>query len=349
MVSIFPQREERLFLVLPLLLLPLVLYSLYQCGLEFWGPQTETLLRLICSIVFLNTIHIIFCFKMLLSLPEFQAFRRFNDSAAVIPLFGEFALVFILSLLFFQWAYAVNTPLADAASIAIYILVNYHHSLKQVEGLGVTYDQALAARSPQLLAEVTRRRLVEKRRYTYLMGLSCVAILLMIFAGESYNAILRLLVFLSVVVVCFSIYLPTLWLHPLRSSRKGWFMLRLFYFPLGLIDPASAIALNALHGTEYLFFYRKMSRESSGPTSQRPFLMWAGIGAIVVLSLARPDVGLTGFLGTELRFSLAVRMLSSISFALAFVHFYIDGRLFNMGDPCCRETIGPLLTRAGLP
>ena len=346
MLRVFPQREERYFLLFPLLLVPFVLVSAFVGGIEFWGTHIEMLLSFICSVLFLNTVHVIFTIEMMISLPEFVAFRKRNDARRAVGLWAEIALVYLSLVIYFLWGMSwIDVNLWVGLGAAVYILGIYYHGIRQVEGLGVVYDQLLVRTKPEMASRLANERRREKRGYQLLVGMMAVLALAIVILDKRFEGNLRISFFVISAIVGLLVFLQTLRSHPLKESNKSIFLLRLFFFPLSMIDPASSFALLAFHGVEYLFVYRKIHRNSQtqGKALSKAFLIIA-IPLCIVFLMPRTDGGLIWLVDQSVRNEYPIlKVMAILSVAMTFVHFYIDARIYNMRNADVRETIGPLL------
>lgn len=352
MIRLFPQNEERLFLAFPLLFIPGVLYVAFSGNLSFWGEHSERVLHFICSVLFLNTVHVVFTFKMLLFFPEFNQFRQRNDARQRIGLWTELMVVVIFLIFFFLWGMNwLNASVWGPLGFVVYFFINFHHVFRQVEGLAVAYDQRLSLARPEIRLKLSKARSQEKWGYGILIFLVALSALSEVLLNPGQSVVASKIIFLVAAAVALLIYCQALRIHSLRESNKGLYLLRLFFFPLGIIDAGCAIVILAFHGVEYLFVYRKLCRQSTFiRTGSSRIFFWLTIPLVIVLLLPRPDAGISWILDESVRESYPMlKLMSAISASVAFLHFYLDRRLYDMKNVDVRETIGPLLTRAELP
>ena len=341
-VRIFPPKQEIGFLYFPLLFLPFFFYLIHFGPAEFWDHATIGWAYFITSFFFLNSIHILFTFEMLLSLDEFREFRKENDRRMPISFFGECAVVFCLcSLCFYKYFHM----LGPVITLIIYNVVSVFHSFRQMVGLGVVYDQLLVKKYPKLRQRLELARRKEKAgQNAYLILLFLHSALLI--SGLHYGPKMKVATFFMGVAFCLYVYAITLQTHKFSQSNKSLYLLRIFLFPLSFVYLPCSILVAAFHGIEYLYVYKKLKLNSKTPPRKGMalFAFWPVLAIFTVMIIFRPiGTGLGWLMDSDwYNASTLIRVSNTIFGALLFLHYYVDSRVYNMKTSAVRDNIGPL-------
>lgn len=326
-----------------LFVVPLGLFCLlhfYDPDPSFWGEMTFNGMHFIVNVFLLNTIHTLFTLKMILYFPELAPVRRRLLREGFVA-----ALVIIIYLRWGQWLLVVNGW--KGLSFIVFYLLNFHHGIKQVFGLGVIYDQLRLQHHPELASDFQKLRRREEALYWGLLLLAGANGIMYGFElDKAYPELLNALLIAGTGITIF-ILLINRKCHPLSESNKQLFLLRLVMVPISFVSIWGTVAISAYHGIDYYFFYRH-TKANSGLKDEGAawwFLIWAV--PVIVLFLTTRQLGpfIAQTWGVPIKTQSWWQWIYVISVGTNFLHFFLDRRLFSMREKSIRETVGRLVVR----
>ena len=114
--------------------------------------------------------------------------------------------------------------------------------------------------------------------------------------------------------------------------------MRYLFWPVTLISTNAIFATTSIHGIEYALVTRKMIKNDS---LRKPKIALCLIAAVMILAIVRID----SFEKISRNQSVApwILIITSLSVAFSFIHYYLDRKLFKMRHKINRETVGVLL------
>lgn len=304
--------------------------------------------QFIVSTFFLNTLHTAFTFYAVGYLPEFRRFVARNDAHSKVPFAVEIALVGgALFAFFLVILTGPGTKELFGLGVLFYYAVNIFHSFRQMMGVGAMYDQGLSASG----VPVSHATSPERRLMHLMLAIMMANVFIVPLLEFDLGVLWRFGAFVLTALLSLAIYLVVLAHHPLSRSNKAIFYLRLFFFPMGAINPVATLAIGACHGIEYTVVFCSMLKRSAFRPSVRHYVVLAiSVLAVCVCSFPRFDTGIPAFirLGSVDGFRF-LRVISAFSLSVTTLHFYLDGRLYKMKKAEVRETIGTLLRPVAVP
>lgn len=340
-------------------ILTMTLWVLGRFGIS-WGVGDLPLM--LTGLIFMDGVHIIFTFAMMLSLPELKKWAASEGARAPSGLlkhkrpWTQFILVgAFLGVLFYILKVSPNThTIRGMATTWLFLeLVGpAQHTVAQMRGISFCYNGALRRKFQFTDAEkavAMRCEKVERFLFNTLLlgevaywipnifGLDKIAV-----SGvESVSYLGGIVSVASVAgLIVNALYFPRQ-----EESRKVAFIFRVILFPLKMLTTIGGIFLRAAHGTEYLMIFRRMVKGSSLEKAQRNrvFLATTIVCSVyaLVFMMTWPFAlnQLTGF--TESDVLLGYAMLGA--FILRFTHYYMDRTLYRMSNPNTRAAVAPLL------
>jgi hypothetical protein len=137
---------------------------------------------------------------------------------------------------------------------------------------------------------------------------------------------------------------------PSGAGRQTLFLLRLLYVPLGSFSFVAGLVYRILHGTEYIFIYRRMARVSQ--LRNELTSPWILPGALLIFTMAGfmwtfsldAGQGFHWYLSLNNNLPLWFKLLACVTLTRLYMHYYLDRVVFRMRDPDSARYFGPLLT-----
>jgi hypothetical protein len=343
-VAIFRGSLERFNLWLAFAFLPWVIFDLFH-------PMDRTseakgILNLIAAFVFLDCVHAVFTFALLLLLPEFQSWAN-SRIRSVRLTWGQIAsLGMIITLIFgllFHPAFSRRLA-ADWSRILFipFVTLQGIHALGQVRGLSAMYNvrgHAALEYTNEERTKIQRHERIERKLF---QSITLVLIGVAVLSFWS-NLTLGWLSIRSIAIGLSAALVLNAFLTPKSNcSNKRSFIWRVFFITLsvGGFSPAAGLASRSLHGIEYFCVCEKLASNSKRRFSNSVliglFVMMFIVAAISYFPISREVI----------TFQLS-KPIYRICFALAFfrtyAHYFLDAILFRFQNADVKRTVGPLL------
>lgn len=282
--------------------------------------EKDVVLNLAVAFVFMNSLHVLFPFWMMQRSGDFRQLLELNvgqrgrvqSGLAVIFLF-LFSAVLTIHFLMGPWA-------AVAFNLFFVIWSTWHY-LSQTRGLytatflneGRPTDYGLELRLLKLMV-------------IFLFLARALRLYNITYPGDFLISLLRLgtLAYVASALLLLALFVR-LWTN-LRTNRKtqGWILTRFLFWLGTAVTPASAYAVTAVHGSEYLDLTRRVERKSTQMTRSQ------NVKAVFLLALIGFLVLDTLYLSHSLSKWPAVQTaVMSFGFSLSMTHYVLDTYLYR--------------------
>lgn len=347
-VRIFHTSAEFINLILPFLALPFFIFE--STTHTQWNSQHWNTAMLFMNIAGLGSIHTYFTVTMMLQLPEFKSW--WSEQTSKHSLFP--ARVFIVSVLLVALSFLSYQALDLHTSWfptveTIFLWASAHHSFAQSLGLSQVYTMKIG--QEYVFNDDTRKtfaclqhkelKLRKILMATFLIWTLCMVLASMIAKPFEYAILFAFL------VVLFLYLHNSFSFNQLGKSNKFIFTLRLLLYPLSYYNQnflLVVILLRFLHGIEYFGVFQIITSNTQAKQSQKKnflflTLILSMLGAVLVLF--RKSSAFIGWFDQPWMFAI----FGSLSVAMVYIHFFLDGLLFKMKDPISRKWIAPLLNK----
>jgi hypothetical protein len=311
------------------------------------GEKERQWLRFAVNILLLNSLHTLLTFLFLWKIPEGRAWAKERFGAKpIFPLVGLF--VFFAALV----AYGGGGLPVDSESrrwVALFIavvalVVPVFHTVWQTMGLSL----ALGRSGTGLSAWEKLEKVLFPSLFVFsVLGLWLRFGLPLPFVVESqwWNPQFEYsYIFAGASTLCvLGIFLAAFKKPMPREQRqeKLLYLARLPLFVLVSITPYGLIAINAVHGVEYIFVIDKMLSKSEEKNTSSFWRWWLGLS--VVFTFGVVPVYFADFYADGL--NPVIHVLAGVSFACTYLHILLDRFLFRFREDSARRFIGPLLSR----
>ena len=132
------------------------------------------------------------------------------------------------------------------------------------------------------------------------------------------------------------------------NSNKPLFLSRLLLFVMVPVVPFAVAAISACHGTEYLAVAAKVRERSAMSQAARSQFTYTALALCILglgLLICRSDEGIIelALAGGYREVPAWIRLAAYASITLAFVHYYLDRRIFRFRKASCRRHVLPLV------
>lgn len=359
-LGLFGKKSDLFLLGFPVLWLALTFYELGSS----WrlSSEEELVVKFIASTLFLNVLHIVFSYGLLL-LPEVQKALKAREGYRFGGI-GRIALVHLAIFPFFCVLYKIVPVPSQVLQYATFLfflvdlLLPTWHFISQSRGISF----AINARAAQLDPLDADQKAFSRKLEIYEHYLSNTLILLV--TAARWIVTWRFFSYINVPV-------PEWRLQPLQAISwlalgisLLWFALGFFYprmrwqklvFGLryilcGFVDSSVfAVAGNrAIHGTEHLLVMQKLIANSASGQSRKFWivvLLFFLSSAYLVISLVRFDGGLGKILLPDGHLTPMASWFFTIGFTLSWAHYYVDRQIFSMRRDPVRAHVAPLLLK----
>lgn len=354
--TLFSDKAETFNLLLPLLLLPFVVYG----TLSGWGTtiQSRMVVQLTAAIFLISTVHLGFTLANMTCLPEFRSLINTWGKGQPWRIWVKWSLVYftLVSIGLIVNGLVVDSIPGDITRLSFYYLGLYlffsrFHTLMQTLGFLRLYNFNL--QSFQTTLGATKERTWSpalERGCIYAMILICGVQSFLFMAYPSMKASDAVIYgsTLSAALVVAVLFLNTYRQQGASHSTKAVYMTRLLYYIPTPFVFLCTLATEIIHGIEYLLITRKLRQNSKGASKKAwwavAFLACGFICMTWFLSAHQPFVRY--LMGNEMSQSSLFLAFSSINVANALFHFFLDSLLFRFKDPAVRNHIGGLLAES---
>jgi len=355
------KNDERFLIAIPWIgaALTVGLWLVAKVGYAF---QITDLPVLLSTLLFLDSVHILFTFTLMLSSPELRAWNAAPGARAktgwmkgLSPWARTFVIAIALGIVIYLLKAApyVST-LKGMATMWLFLelLGPAHHTLAQMRGISLVYNSTLKKNIEFSASEKTQALRCEKLERLFFN---------LLLAGEIFYWIptifgmdklevpgmdtIRFVGGILAVGSATALVVNSLYFPHQEKSRKFAFIFRVLLFPLKMLSIVGGIFVRAAHGTEYLIIFRKMAKSSNMPKPKKKHLFMMTIGVslayLIPYVLTWPNVvkDVIGYSVSDSIFAAAIVG----TFTLRFTHYYLDAVMFKMSDPTTRLAVSPLL------
>ena len=360
-VRLFEARDERLMIGLGLVGIALTL-GFWLLGRFHITIQITDLHQYLSSLIFLDSVHVVFTFVLMLSVPELRAWSKSKETKAksgwlkgLGPWARFFAIAAALGLII--WVLKVNPgtkTLTGMVSLFLFfeLLGPSHHTLAQMKSISLTYNSSLRKKFKFSEEQAAMAGTCEKMERLFFHGLLAGELIYwmpellktefdipQVASFQLVGACLAL--GSAVALIVNSLYFP----HQDKSNKLA-FMARALLFPLKMLSIISGLSVRAAHGTEYFVVYRKMVKSSNVSKVKKSRIFWLTALASLIYLVPFTIMG-HGLVYKVTGFQLPDRLLATAligTFIVRFTHYYMDSVLFRMSDKATRQAVSPLLT-----
>lgn len=157
--------------------------------------------------------------------------------------------------------------------------------------------------------------------------------------------LLTLFAYLLLGCVALLIFRTVTGVHGFRSG-KALYQLRLFLFPLSILDARVGLAIIAAHGVEYTLLMNKSLSHSVKLGESRRLWPWGLLFMVLLFSvLSIPNPTVFGWYLNEQYPAMIplLALVSAVVVVLNLLHYYVEASLYRMRDPEVRRLILPIL------
>jgi hypothetical protein len=323
--------------------LPPLLITLFV-GLVILGPDLSHLdlaliVFLLGNIVFLNATHTLTTFVMYMMLPELREWRtsmleKGEDLDRKLGLIWVSLLIFFMSYFFLLTV--LESTLTKFLMLAGLKVGPLYHGCRQLQGL-----------QSQFLHEVGTPGEIGRSRW--IIGSFVFSIFLLgVWSYLGINAKeLESGVPAWVLVLGLALLLLTFWALSLSKNTVRKFLavdIRILANYLPLWGSTFHVIGTSQHGTEYWYIFRHMVRKSKASEEVKESCRkWNLIlGLLSVPFFIAMFFSFKGIVVKDQFSSMGLLVLGS-TYALIYLHYYLDGRMFRFRDEITRKKVSPLL------
>lgn len=329
----------------------MVIHSLFFGGDRLWTQEVTGWAYFLSGVFFLNAIHVLFTYKMILFFPEFKNFRMAQKAESRISFEVECLAVFAITFCFFRFfSLTLDQHTWFGLSATVNVVFSLYHFFRQFEGISLNYDRELIHKGDTKLKESLQTgRLREKSLFLILVSVvSLNAFFGMIFfySNPQLATTVRHLSLAISAVVCFLVVIQSFMITGVSS--KSLYLSRLFYIPLMFVSLPAVLALTSIHGIEYYFVYRHMKKQSAvkETLASKSFLILSVPLAILVLLTMPFGAGLGWIWDPKIPQDYPFfYWVSSFGTALSVTHYYLDWKIFRFRNSLPRTYLAPLLSQ----
>jgi hypothetical protein len=318
---------------------------------------------MLSGLIFVDSIHIMFTFVLLASLPELQQWARnpeTRERRGWLKGLGPTARSIIITLalgavIYFMKVSPATSTLKGMATTLLFLelLGPAQHTMAQMKGISLCYNSSLRRRfefSDAEKAQAAKCERLERFFFTSLLWGEVMYWIPTIFELDKIELPVvddiayaggAIAVASAAAIIVNAYYYPR---H--EESRKLAFIARVMLFPLKMLTTIGGIALRAAHGTEYLVIFRRMVKGSRITDAKRKRIFWTTIGLSLLYTIPFCLTWPQGF-GQLTGMTISERLLAWAifgTFILRFLHYYVDSILYRMSDAPTRAAVSPLLT-----
>ncbi len=337
--AIFTRKSEMINLLFPMIFFILMVIE-YFYNINYLYTFSRQQNAFLTNIIFLNITHNAFTLILLTS--TLPLYKWIDHHGGQETFWRKQVLIFSTMILFFGLLIYFSHQYRFV--FFVFVLINFlfaaHHALSQTFGLSLLYTIDLPRDALFYKAEKIERFLFSTLMFSVLLSGSFYIMvssrlfdfpLSMVQSFVKYSIWIKFLLALMLVI------------HPFYFFKKDYlgksfFNLRYLIWPFTIISTTAIFATTSIHGIEYGLVTRKMIKNDS---LRRPILAFMLIAAVIVFAVIRIDNYEKIRSGQYLAPWLI--LISSVSVAFSFLHYYLDRRLFKMRHQINRETVGLLL------
>lgn len=324
-------------------MLPIIFLCLL--GFEFYHKKkilydfSKLQVSILVNIILLNVTHNIFTFIFLLATQDVKGWIKINGG---IKFWKRVSVLFVILISFFLIIlyYSKNNPIY----LLLFTLINFsfaaHHALSQIFGLSLIYNKNLNVKNKIFIK-------VERLIYHSFLVINLIAGNLFFIASSKMTFFdmnnyqkMHFYFYTFLLGNAFVLIIFPLILDLRNGLNKAIFNIRYIFWPFSLLSSFAAFATMALHGIEYAFVIGKLTHLSK---LIRPLFSLFLIFLVIVFGVVRIK-GLQSIYGNG-RITSIFLVVTAISVAFSFLHYYLDRKLFRMSKEENRAFLGEMLSR----
>lgn len=294
----------------------------------------------ISGIFFFNSWHYYFTFMMVRQIPEIKVSFWDNPS-------NKIRVLFFLILAFGFFAMALRSPrytIPFFVLTLLLIVIPKYHSFRQSNGLWL---QFIRKNHPEYIAQFIKWDHVA----VWIFFTSSITRVISLFLknGLGDPKVGQILEYFSYGTLALAIGIS---IYTVARLRRELILHRLLYITrhignaLSFINPLTSFLFHNLHGVEYATTVKKIVQSSGKANQSKKVVRNFVIGSI----LALPICILINHYSIINMVALSPLFLGNVYLfmvtfdkSIQFLHYMLDGCIFNMKDPLIREKLGPLL------
>ncbi len=314
----------------------ILLDGYFQWG---WGKSQVKYSSLITFIILGNFAHNFMSYWQLFRVAEFKEWTRQYRFAQL----NIWQIIVLTYLIFIGLIYGVlpadfntfsmrfGTDVQINAIIFLFFVVNTHHNLAQMKGIGLSHTHHYLKSSTNEISElVAKIDRAERHFYRILMVDWLVFMGWVFLLNKTFQT--EFLIARVIFLIGLFVHLARLYAKlPSGQARvKLLFSLRHVYRLFFGLHPAIAFFAFAIHGADAMLIYWKSLQKSKGANVRFlkfefiAFYLLLAVVSIVVTKSKAPHIGRL-FVG------------------LFLTHYVVEGFFYRMKNPLTRKMIGPLL------
>jgi hypothetical protein len=360
-VAFLEDWDEKYMIALPWIgaFLTVALWAIAKFGFDRSIGDVPVLLT---TLIFMDSVHIIFTFVLILSTPELRAWSQAEGTRAktgwmkgLKPWARTLVVAVLLgAVIYILRVYPETSTLRGMATIWLFLelLGPAHHTLSQMRGISFVYNSTIKKSFQFTDAEMQlalRCEKLERILFNALLVGEIIYWLPEIFSMDHIEIpnieALEIIGGSLSIASAAALVLNALYFPKQEHSNKFAFLFRVVLFPLKMLSIVGGIFVRAAHGTEYLVIFRKMVKSSNipAPKKTKVFVITALVSAIYAIPylLTWPDAitDMSGFRPSDTLLAYAL----CGTFILRFAHYYLDSVLYKMSDSTTRSSVAPLL------
>lgn len=361
-LGLFTAREEIFSFTLTCIALCFVFLELVLFGVLL---ERFSYGALIISFLSLQSLHVVLTFLGLIYLPEFKSWvqRSSKGKTKIFWLKISLLTLTLFALFFYASSPFYRSPNAPLYIVSLVVIMNFmitlHHRLSQTYGISLAYSHR---QNQSGLPRPLRNYKIEKYAFVsllmftlllYAFRLPNFAVVFQEYGFTLSNSVRKMIAYPSyIIAICLAFFLVFFSLYEGISQKikiyqnyKAAHSLKTIFYPFSLSSFIALLAMECLHGIEYVLIWRKLSRGSSGRflSNRAITLTISTIVVIFTLIVFIPELWLRLELPREGFQFLLLRIFVAANVAITYAHFYLDRKLFRMRNPASREIVGKIL------
>lgn len=348
--SLFSKGYERAQLLIPIILLVAAIVEILLYHRYFTNEALT--LNFVQNIIFLNSLHVWFTYLLLWSN---RGGRNWATSMLRSTTFKVRCAVVFLFFAGFYYFYREVAPRAVWGTTlvdAVLIFSGRYHEVAQSRGIGLLYDAKYSTAEIRKKAEFSLIQMSQSVfgfsssgfsflvLCTYRSNSPVYDIVTKTFRSHSWEVLLWLCLAVSLLCIL-TLFVCTHRLYPASHAelrkKKTLFNIRYVIKLLSFHSSLAAFFSNATHGVEYLAVYSKLDTEKERIVSQKVFRIFLASSVFLFIFFRYPF--LFGSYTNLADSSIVVSLMMSVVAGLTFLHYFIDGYMFQHRSAVSREQI----------
>lgn len=350
---IFRLKDEWIQVCLTIFFILVVLCELFIPFVQKFARENFFQVNYVASLILFEALHVLLTFLVLLFVPEMKKWisERWSNQPKNFWL-GVVIVISAFTLILFvsgggRFVYNGDSWFTHIVSMSA-IALTLHHRLSQTKGISLAYG--LASLQPEQLNE-KQKYLFRIQNHLYLTLLLVLIPLYWISYRRfflhnkldyDWSTIRTGMFVLAIIASGIILAIQFIGIYIKQKTNKNFyeiiFNLRLFFYVFVPFSFFSVIAMETLHGFEYVFLWRKMGDQFDHSKQKLRPLIVINIAVLIMIyyTLTYGDsiFGKNG-VWTDLVFAFVT--------GITLTHFLLDRTIFRMRNPVTRKIIGPLL------